>query len=106
MNTKIIEMDPKQFNPTQLNPPAKLLLKGQVVAFPTETVYGLGANAFNSDAVRKIFAAKQRPVDNPLIVHVSSIEMLKECVLDIPEMELFSLLPLMSEILQWHSLSY
>lgn len=78
-------MDPKQFNPTQLNPPAKLILKGQVVAFPTETVYGLGANAFDADAVKKIFAAKQRPVDNPLIVHVSSIDMLKECVLDIPD---------------------
>jgi len=78
-------MDPKQFNPTQLNPPAKLLLKGEVVAFPTETVYGLGANAFDANAVKKIFAAKQRPVDNPLIVHVSSIEMLKECILEIPD---------------------
>jgi len=78
-------MDPKQFNPTQLNPPAKLIVKGQVVAFPTETVYGLGANAFDANAVKKIFEAKQRPADNPLIVHVSSIEMLKECVVEIPD---------------------
>ncbi len=49
---------------------AKLLADGQLVAFPTETVYGLGANAFNKDAVLGIFAAKGRPADNPLIVHI------------------------------------
>ena len=48
-----------------------LLQKGQVVAFPTETVYGLGASALNADAVRAIFDAKDRPADNPLIVHVA-----------------------------------
>ncbi len=50
---------------------AGLLRRGQVVAFPTETVYGLGADALNEDAVRAIFAAKERPADNPLIVHVA-----------------------------------
>ena len=50
---------------------ARLLRSGQVVAFPTETVYGLGADALNQDAVRAIFAAKERPADNPLIVHVA-----------------------------------
>lgn len=50
---------------------AKLLKEGQVVAFPTETVYGLGANALDDNAVRAIFAAKERPADNPLIVHVA-----------------------------------
>ena len=50
---------------------SKLLKEGQVVAFPTETVYGLGANALDADAVRAIFAAKERPADNPLIVHVA-----------------------------------
>lgn len=49
--------------------------KDELVAFPTETVYGLGANAFSGDAVAKIFKAKGRPQDNPLIVHVDSIEM-------------------------------
>ena len=50
---------------------ADLLRAGRVVAFPTETVYGLGADALNSQAVRDIFAAKERPADNPLIVHVA-----------------------------------
>ena len=49
-----------------------LLEKGEVVALPTETVYGLGADAVNSEAVAKIFAAKQRPSFDPLIVHVGS----------------------------------
>lgn len=50
---------------------AALLREGQVVAFPTETVYGLGANALDAEAVRRVFAAKERPADNPLIVHVA-----------------------------------
>lgn len=51
---------------------AKLLCSGQLVAFPTETVYGLGADATNTAAVSSIFSAKRRPMDNPLIVHISS----------------------------------
>lgn len=57
-----------------LNQAARLLRAGELVAFPTETVYGLGANALSAPAVLKIFAAKGRPADNPLIVHVCSIE--------------------------------
>ena len=53
---------------------ASLLQKGELVAFPTETVYGLGANALNEQAVLLIFAAKERPADNPLIVHISARE--------------------------------
>lgn len=53
-----------------------LLSAGQCVAMPTETVYGLAANATDADAVGRIYAAKRRPADNPLIVHVSSLEML------------------------------
>lgn len=53
------------------------LRTGELVAFPTETVYGLGANALDSYAIRKIYAAKRRPADNPLIVHVSDLEMLR-----------------------------
>ena len=56
---------------------AALLQAGQVVAFPTETVYGLGANAMDENAVRAIFAAKERPADNPLIVHVARREQLE-----------------------------
>ncbi len=57
---------------------ARLIKSGEVVAFPTETIYGLGADAFNREAVRKIFAAKGRPSDNPVIVHISSFDMLKD----------------------------
>ncbi len=53
---------------------AHLLQKDELVAFPTETVYGLGANALNEEAIKKIFIAKQRPMDNPLIVHVAKKE--------------------------------
>lgn len=56
---------------------ADLLRQGQVVAFPTETVYGLGADAMNEEAVLKIFAAKERPADNPLIVHVADAAQLQ-----------------------------
>ena len=51
-----------------------LLRQGEVVAFPTETVYGLGADGLNGTAVAKIFAAKGRPVDNPLILHIARVE--------------------------------
>jgi L-threonylcarbamoyladenylate synthase len=57
-------------------PAAQLLAQDEVVAFPTETVYGLGGNALSDTAVQKIFAAKGRPGDNPLIVHVSDREMI------------------------------
>lgn len=64
---------------------AQLLQENEVVAFPTETVYGLGANAFSDDAVQKIFLAKGRPSDNPLIVHIASKDKLNEIVKDIPD---------------------
>ncbi|HEY3250932.1 MAG TPA: L-threonylcarbamoyladenylate synthase [Ignavibacteria bacterium] len=57
---------------TSITKAASFIKKGEVVAFPTETVYGLGANAYDEKAVRKIFKAKGRPEDNPLIVHVTS----------------------------------
>jgi len=62
-----------------------IIKEGGTVAFPTETVYGLGADAWNPDAVKKIFEAKARPPDNPLIVHISSKEQLHDLVEDIPE---------------------
>ncbi|HET7577919.1 MAG TPA: L-threonylcarbamoyladenylate synthase [Bacillales bacterium] len=64
---------------------AQKLRENQVVAFPTETVYGLGANALSDEAVGKIFAAKGRPADNPLIVHIADFPQLKSLVSDIPE---------------------
>ncbi len=69
---------------------AKILSHGGIVAIPTETVYGLAANAFCEAAVAKIFAAKGRPQDNPLIVHISDMEMLEAVARDIPQ-EAYSL---------------
>ncbi|MGR9085727.1 MAG: L-threonylcarbamoyladenylate synthase [Gammaproteobacteria bacterium] len=63
-----------------------LLRKGGLVAFPTETVYGLGADASNPDAVRRIFTAKGRPADHPLIVHLADKEQLSDWALQVPEM--------------------
>ena len=64
---------------------AEIIKKGGVVGLPTETVYGLGANAFDSSAVEKIFEAKGRPKDNPMIVHVSSIDEVYPLVKKFPE---------------------
>lgn len=64
----------------QLQPAADALRQGHLVAFPTETVYGLGANALDDQAIAGIFAAKGRPATNPLIVHVASWEMIEELV--------------------------
>jgi len=66
---------------------AKIIIDGGLVVFPTETVYGIGADALNSDAIEKVYKAKGRPSDNPLIVHVSNIDMLKSIVLDIGPIE-------------------
>ncbi len=63
---------------------AKILQDGGLVAMPTETVYGLAASTYNQTAVENIFKAKGRPQDNPLIVHVSDLEMLKEVVENLP----------------------
>lgn len=73
MQTKILRVNPKNPSISQIRQAAKIIKSGGVVAFPTETVYGLGANALDSKSVRKIFAAKGRPSDNPLIVHISDI---------------------------------
>lgn len=64
----------------------QLLQQGEVVAIPTETVYGLAADARNDDALRKIFATKQRPADHPLIVHIGDISEVEQWVTDFPPM--------------------
>lgn len=79
MTTKLLSCTMENFEYA-----AGLIRAGEVVAFPTETVYGLGANAFDAEAVRKIFEAKGRPADNPLIVHICDTEMLKDIVLEVP----------------------
>src|SRR3982750_4398197 len=63
---------------------AAILKRGGLVAFPTETVYGLGANALDEAAVRSIFAAKRRALDDPLIVHLASVDDLPTIVTDLP----------------------
>ena len=75
MKTKIIEIEhPQKPRDEELLEGARILREGGLVAFPTETVYGLGANALNEEAARKIYEAKGRPSDNPLIAHVSCME--------------------------------
>jgi len=64
---------------------AELIRAGRLVAFPTETVYGLGANALDAEAVARIFAAKGRPRTSPLIVHVDSVEMARGLALRWPD---------------------
>jgi L-threonylcarbamoyladenylate synthase len=64
---------------------AELLRRGEVVALPTETVYGLAANALDPEAVAKIYAIKGRPAHNPIIVHVADLEMARRCVTDWPD---------------------
>ena len=64
---------------------ADFLLKGEVVAIPTETVYGLAADALNENAVKKIFEAKGRPSDNPLIVHIAEFENIYNFTKNLPK---------------------
>lgn len=78
-------METVNWRSDQVNEAAEWIRKGEVVAFPTETVYGLGADATNETAVRKIYEAKGRPSDNPLIIHVSSVSQVKDYVTHIPE---------------------
>ena len=80
-------METKLLSPTPagIDEAGRLLADGQLVAIPTETVYGLAADALNADAVREIFNAKGRPADNPLIVHIADIKDWAPLVKDIPE---------------------
>lgn len=75
----------KQANQESIALAAELLRQGEIVAIPTETVYGIAASAVCGDAVKKIFEAKGRPQDNPLIVHIDSMEMLDGLVSQVPE---------------------
>ena len=70
----LFRVDPIHPQAELISQAARILQAGGLVAFPTETVYGLGANALEANAVEKIFKVKRRPSYNPLIVHVSSIE--------------------------------
>lgn len=78
--TQIIKMNPLQLQDDSFSVPVSIIQSGNVVAFPTETVYGLGANALDGNACKKIFQVKNRPSDNPLIVHISNEEMLLKLI--------------------------
>ena len=85
MNTKIIKIDPFNIDYSLLAEAAEIIKKGGLVAFPTETVYGLGADSFNEAAVKNIFKAKGRPSDNPLISHIADESELSLFAREIPE---------------------
>ena len=85
MNTRVVRVDKDNPDKTVLQEVGEVIKKGGLAAFPTETVYGLGGNALDEDAARKIYAAKGRPSDNPLIAHVSCVEEVAPLVKEIPE---------------------
>lgn len=81
MNTLLF----KNADHTELMQCGELIRRGELVCFPTETVYGLGANALDAEAVAKIFETKNRPADNPLIAHISDFDMIRQVALSIPD---------------------
>lgn len=83
-NTKLLSAQ----NKDNISLCAELIKKGEVIGIPTETVYGLAGNALNTSAIEKIFLAKGRPQDNPLIVHICELSMLDDLVYDIPPLAL------------------
>jgi L-threonylcarbamoyladenylate synthase len=84
MKTLLLKVDAENPDPTIIQTAADIIRKGGLVAFPTETVYGLGADALNSEAVLSLFAAKKRPLDNPPIVHVADLKEVGRLVLEVP----------------------
>ena len=85
METKRFQIDPEHMDMEQIRQAAQILREGGLVAFPTETVYGLGGDAEDPDASRAIYAAKGRPSDNPLIVHICDYHQLEEIASELPE---------------------
>lgn len=83
--TKIYTIDEKNIKTEYIKEAGELLLSGELVAFPTETVYGLGGNALDASASGKIYQAKGRPSDNPLIIHVADWEALEKITVGVPE---------------------
>lgn len=83
LETKLLLIDEEKIDAGLINEAAEALREGKLVAFPTETVYGLGANALNENSVKNIFLAKGRPQDNPLIVHVADFD-IDKYVKDVP----------------------
>lgn len=88
MNTKVVKIEENNIDEAALSvlqEAGEILKRGGLVAFPTETVYGLGGDGLNPESSMKIYAAKGRPSDNPLIVHVADMESIKKIVKNLPE---------------------
>ena len=85
MDTLISKIDVDNIDIEEIKKQAEILKSGETVIFPTETVYGLGANALDENAVSKIYEAKGRPSDNPLIVHISDKEQIYDLVKEVPQ---------------------
>src|SRR6266481_5233667 len=85
MQTEVLKLDRDHPDPEMIARAAAMLRSGGLVAFPTETVYGLGANALDAAAVARIFAAKGRPANNPLIVHVARVKQARELAAEWPD---------------------
>ena len=84
MITEVVKLDPVNPDIRKIQRAGEIIKKGGLVAFPTETVYGLGGDALNPDSSAKIYAAKGRPSDNPLIVHIGCLEDLNKIVKKVP----------------------
>lgn len=85
IKTSVVYIDKENIDIERLEKSARILKNGGTVTFPTETVYGLGANALDEDAVKKIFEAKGRPSDNPLIIHIARYEDIHKLIRELPE---------------------
>ena len=83
--TQVLQVDAQQPEPELIAQAAAVIRQGGLVAFPTETVYGLGANALSAAAVSRIFVAKERPEYDPLIVHIAEVPQLRVVAADVPE---------------------
>lgn len=84
MQTEVIKIDIQKMDMDAMKKAGEILLSGGLVGFPTETVYGLGGNALDPTASQKIYAAKGRPSDNPLIIHIADMEHLETIVTEVP----------------------
>ena len=85
MNTQVLPIDAFDPEPERIERAADILRRGGLVAFPTETVYGLGASALDERALGRIFAAKQRPKSDPIIAHLARAEQLLDLAIDVPD---------------------
>jgi L-threonylcarbamoyladenylate synthase len=85
VDTRVLQVDPQHPDAAAIDQAAAVVRSGGLVAFPTETVYGLGANALDEQAVKRIFEAKGRPARNPIIVHIDQVDAARPLITDWPD---------------------